>query len=407
MSAIPAATGTTRTPRTLPDTLVARLRRLTTFERVIVANSAIIVVGTAAGWWITQHNPEPYHYLIDTTFIALAAVVCVLVNFLLLRAAFAPLRGVLATIRSIEEGDVEARAPADVADADARTLARAFNEMLDRLAHAHREAAVRVLQAQEDERRRIALELHDETGQSLTALTLHAEVVHQLLSAMPGDTAGEACRQVERLGALAQRTLAEVQALSRQLRPPLLDDLGLAAALRWLAEDARERLRLAVEVRVSGIENREEREERQNRTDHTDRGVASSRIARLAAEDAAHRDAVETALFRVAQECLTNAARHGRAQRVLIALRLSPERAWLTVVDDGAGFTPRRPSARPGERRGLGLDGMRERLRLLDGQMRIRSHPGRGCAIRAIVPLAPSAACDILIPTGGAAYGHD
>ena len=314
-----------------------------------------------------------------------------LVNFLLLRAAFAPLRGVLATIRSIEGGDVEARAPSDVADADARTLARAFNDMLDRLAHAHREAAVRVLQAQEDERRRIALELHDETGQSLTALTLHAEVVHQLLSAMPGDTAGEARRQVERLGALAQRTLAEVQALSRQLRPPLLDDLGLPAALRWLAEDARERLRMAVDVRVSGLDD----------------GAAAGRTVALAAEDSAHRDAVETALFRVAQECLTNAARHGRARRVRIALHLSPERAWLTVVDDGAGFTPRHPPTRSDTRRGLGLDGMRERLRLLDGQLRVRSHPGRGCAIRAMVPLAPSTSHDIPISTGGAAHGCD
>lgn len=396
MSAIPARTGAARTPRAVPAALVARLRRLTTFERVIVANSAIIVVGTAAGWWITQHNPEPYHYLIDTTFIALAAVVCVLVNFLLLRAAFAPLRGVLATIRSIEAGDVEARAPADVADADARALARAFNEMLDRLAHAHREVAVRVLQAQEDERRRIALELHDETGQSLTALTLHAEVVHQLLSAMPGDTAGEARRQVERLGALAQRTLAEVQVLSRQLRPPLLDDLGLPAALRWLAEDARERLRLAVDVRVSSVADRVDDDA------PDDRALAAEDV-----EDVAHRDAVETALFRVAQECLTNAARHGRAHCVLIALRLAPERAWLTVVDDGAGFTPRLSPARPDARRGLGLDGMRERLRLLDGQMRIRSRPGRGCAIRAVVPLAPSAPRDIPISTGRAAYGHD
>ena len=401
MSAIPARAGATRTSRAVPAALVARLRRLTTFERVIVANSAIIVVGTAAGWWITQHNPEPYHYLIDTTFIALAAVVCVLVNFLLLRAAFAPLHGVLATIRSIEDGDVEARAPSDVADADARTLARAFNEMLDRLAHAHREAAVRVLQAQEDERRRIALELHDETGQSLTALTLHAEVVHQLLSAIPGDAADEARRQVERLGALAQRTLAEVQALSRQLRPPLLDDLGLPAALRWLAEDARERLRLAVEVRVSGMAECE------------DRMGNGAESPCLPAEDAAHRDAVETALFRMAQECLTNAARHGRARRVRIALRLSPEHAWLTVVDDGAGFTQRRPRIRPDARRGLGLDGMRERLRLLDGQMRIRSRPGRGCAIRAVVPLtSPTLIAEgrdvhDIIPTGEAADGRN
>ena len=190
-----------------------------------------------------------------------------------------------------------------------------------------------------------------------------------------------------------------MQALSRQLRPPLLDDLGLPAALRWLAEDARERLRLAVDVRVSGMADRVD--------DDAADGCA------LAAEDAAYRDAVETALFRMAQECLTNAARHGRARRVRIALRLSPEHAWLTVVDDGAGFTQRRPPIRPDARRGLGLDGMRERLRLLDGQMRIRSWPGRGCAIRAVVPLtSPTLIAEgrdvhNIIPTGEAADGRN
>src|SRR5215831_5448014 len=86
------------------------LWHLSIFEKVIVANSAIILLETVAGWWITQHNPETYHYLIDTSFIALTALAGIAVNFLLLRAAFAPLHNVLATIQAVEDGDLEARA---------------------------------------------------------------------------------------------------------------------------------------------------------------------------------------------------------------------------------------------------------------------------------------------------------
>src|SRR5262245_36825471 len=84
-------------------------RALSIFERVIVANSAIIVLATVAGWWLTQHNAEVYHFIIDTTFIGLAALAGVVVNFILLRAAFAPLRRVLATIHAVERGDLSAR----------------------------------------------------------------------------------------------------------------------------------------------------------------------------------------------------------------------------------------------------------------------------------------------------------
>ncbi len=330
------------------------LRSFTTFEKVIIANSAVILLGTLAGWWITQHNPETYHYLIDTGFIAFVALAGLTINFVLLRAAFAPLRGVLATMRAVERGDLTARAEAYPNDADAAALARGFNAMLDRLEAARHEMAARVLQAQEEERRRVALELHDQTGQSLTALTLHAEAIAQGLSAAQSPEARERARlQAERLSALAQRTLAEVQALSRQLRPPMLDDLGLAAALRWLGEDASERLGVAVRVRLRSQEDE-----------------------RLPGE-------VETALFRIAQEAVTNAVRHGRARTVWIALRRLDGAVALTVADDGGGFAAQMAPSYSS----MGLEGMRERARLLHGMLVLRSAPGRGCVMRARVPL--------------------
>ncbi|HEV8194168.1 MAG TPA: sensor histidine kinase [Ktedonobacterales bacterium] len=340
----------------LPARLAAKwpnLRRFSTFEKVIVANSVIILLETAAGFWVTEHNPEPYHYLIDTAFIALAALLGLAVNFALLRAAFRPLMDVLATIRAVERGDLEARVTARESDADIAVLARAFNSMLDRLTGARDEAAARVLRAQEEERQRLALELHDQTGQSLTALTLHSQAIAQRLEGIPGEAAARARQQSERLSELAQRTLAEVQALSRQLRPSVLDDLGLAVALRWLANDAEERL--GIEVRVQALGR-----------------------ARLPAE-------AETALFRIAQEGLTNAVRHGHANTAAILLRRHAGCVTLLVADNGQGFDARtRPRSCSG---GQGMEGMRERARLLGGRLVVRSRPGCGTALRVTVPL--------------------
>jgi two-component system sensor histidine kinase UhpB len=238
-------------------------------------------------------------------------------------------------------------------DADTATLARAFNGMLDRLAEMRDEAAGLTLRAQEEERRRLALELHDETGQSLTALTLHAGAIGQTLAHEHSDAAMRARAQAERLNTLAQRTLVEVQAIARQLRPSLLDDLGVVAALSWLAEDAEERLGVSARVKIAGDE------------------LVSG--ARVPAE-------IETALYRIAQESLTNAARHGKARRIVIALRSSAQALRLTIADDGAGFTPGVESG------GLGVRGMRERARLLGGTLRLRSAPGCGCIVRATIP---------------------
>jgi two-component system sensor histidine kinase UhpB len=334
------------------------LRHLSTFEKVIIANSAIIILDTLAGWWITQHNPEVYHYLIDTAFIALAAFVGLFINFLLLRAAFAPLHGLLATIGAVLNGDMDARVSEREHDADVLMLARAFNAMLDQLDRTRSESAARVLRAQEDERRRLALELHDQTGQSLTALALHAEAIAHGLADETGGPAGQARLQAERLCTLAQQTLSEVQALSRQLRPALLDDLGLAAALRWLSEDARQRLGITVRLVVRTSE-------------------------RLPGD-------YDTALFRIVQECLTNAVRHGNASQAACLLRDGRDRVTLTFADNGSGFDQAAQRSRRLDQPasgGSGLEGMRLRIRPLGGTLTLRTKPRRGCSVHVALPL--------------------
>jgi two-component system sensor histidine kinase UhpB len=339
----------------------AAARRLPTFEKALIANSLVILLDTAAGWWITQHNPETYHYLIDTAFILIAALVGMLVNFALLRAVFAPLRGVLATIHRVDDGDLDARVAVEDADADAAALARTFNAMLDHLEAARNETTARVLRGQEAERRRLALELHDQTGQSLTALTLHAEAIVQCLNGEQAQRVTQARVMAERLGALAQQTLVEVQNLSRQLRPQALDDLGLMAALRWLAEDSRRRL--GVEVRVVGQSD--------------------------LADDHRLPDELETALFRVVQESVTNAVRHGHARQVVVRVTRRRRSIALLVADDGAGFgsAGKSTSGPQGVDSGLGINGMRERVRLLGGRLSLRSIHGLGCVVGVSVPL--------------------
>jgi len=348
---------------------LARLRQVSTFEKVIVANSTVILLTTLAGWWVTQRGPEPYHYLIDTFFIALAAILGMVINFLCLRAAFGPLNNLLLTIHAVQRGDLAARAEARESDIDVLALAGAFNEMLDRLEQARYDAAGRVLRAQEEERRRLALELHDQTGQSVTALALHAEAIVQRLKGETNPAALQARFQAERLTLLAQKTLEEVQALSRQLRPPMLDDLGLAAALRWLAEDAGERLGVEVQVRAESC------------------GALSPEA--LPDEPERLPGEVETALFRIAQESLTNAVRHGQAKRVRMLLSRHEASISLFVEDDGMGFESVKETvsaANGAGRQGVGLEGMRERAQLLGGTLTIHARPGQGCAVAAHIP---------------------
>ncbi len=345
--------------------------RLSLFEKVILANSLVLIGEALAGLWVTSHNIESHHYLIDTTFIVLATFFSLLVNMLLLRASFRPLFSLLHTIRAVGAGETGERALVTSSDPEIGELARAFNSMLDRLETARREQAMLILQAQEEERHRLALELHDESSQNLTALLVHTEILSQSLQVLPGTTiTADARAQLDEglkyLASLTQRTLDNVRTLAQQLRPSVLDDLGLQAAFRWLAEDARQRLQLTVELQMSDVEEAA-------RTRPASGQVALSRPA-------PH----ETALFRIAQESLTNVARHAHAHRVCISLTQDRKYVSLQVRDDGCGFDPAL------HRLGLGIFGMRERASLLDGTLTIQSRPGKGTLVQAVLPLPAS-----------------
>lgn len=327
--------------------------RFSLFEKVILVNSLMLIGEAMVGFWVTSHSLEAHHYLIDTSFIVLATLFTLFTNIILLRASFRPLFNLLATIREVSAGKTEARATVTPSDSEIGELAWAFNSMLDRLETARLEQTMQILLAQEEERRRIALELHDETGQSLTALLVHTEVLKRGISTMPEETRQYLAHGLQQLEQLTQRTLDNIRVLAQQLRPSVLDDLGLLAAFRWLVEDSGQRLHLNVGLTVEGK------------------------------EEAFHHlpPAYETTLFRIAQESLTNIARHAHTQNASIVLKEDRGQLYLQIQDDGCGYDLTKGH------QGSGVTGMRERAALLKGSLAIHSQPDQGTTVKVILPM--------------------
>jgi signal transduction histidine kinase len=212
---------------------------------------------------------------------------------------------------------------------------------LVRLETETRALSAQLVRAQEDERRSIARELHDEVGQWLSAIRLDAG--HALAAT------GDVHARLQSIAELAERSVEALRRIALSLRPSMLDDLGLVAALEWQARETARRSAMRIDVQASAGED----------------GLA---------------DAHRTCVFRVAQEALHNCARHSGARQVQVALQRQPQRLSLRVRDDGKGFEA-------GRTRGLGLLGMEERVKQLGGRLRVHSAPGRGTTITAELPL--------------------
>jgi signal transduction histidine kinase len=206
-----------------------------------------------------------------------------------------------------------------------------------------RALSMQLLQAQEQERRSIARELHDEIGQSLSGLLLDVG------SAASSAGAGSVRTRLEAIAETAERIIEELRRIALSLRPSMLDDLGLTQALEWQAREVGRRSGLSVDVD---------------------------------AEDSAGQlpEAHRTCIYRVTQEALQNCVSHAGATHVRIGLRRTAATVSIRVEDDGKGF----PASRT---RGLGLLGMEERVLQLGGRLRVLSEPGRGTVVSAELPV--------------------
>jgi signal transduction histidine kinase len=229
-----------------------------------------------------------------------------------------------------------------------RIAARVFRQMEEQTSELSR-VSFRLLETQESTARRFAHELHDELGGSLTAIKTNlAAIAHNL----NGNSADRA--RVDDCVKLVDASISNVRELSQLLRPTILDDFGLDASLRWLAERFTER---------TGIEV----------------SYQSEFTGRLP-------DETETHLFRIVQEALTNVARHAGATRVTVHLRMERDRIHLTLSDNGNGF-----AVRDTHGSGMGLSGMRARARSAGGELELKSQPGGGTTIEVWAPVTKSA----------------
>jgi two-component system sensor histidine kinase UhpB len=322
------------------------------FYKVLIANSWIIFVGATGGTWLATHlNASPYATPMSLIiFITIGWLVSVALNFVVLQIAFRPLTELGKVMKRVRAGERSLRAPLTGVDSQADQLAEAFNMVLEALDEASRLRASQIIQAQEQERQRIARELHDETSQVLTSLLISLTLLEKSVETR------EARERIADTRALAHSTLRAIRNLSIDLRPSALDDLGLLPALRWYVKEYQKKCSIDVEFHATGFKER------------------------LPAE-------METALYRIVQECLTNTAKHAKANRVTITLKEEIDRVYARITDDGDGFDYHALLVTPGQERGLGLAGMNERAVLLDGTLNIHSTPGQGTVIEVTIPL--------------------
>ena len=313
---------------------------------------ANLVIGATAALLVTalHRGGESWGQLIGV--FAMALLLILLVGFVLVRLALRPLLNVETAAERVWRGDFSARvAESLLSDREMSRLGSTLNLLLDGIEQDRarmRRLATQIIAAQDEERARVARELHDSVAQTLAALVL------QLSAAQRMNADDELEPTLALVHTLAGEALEEVRLLSHTVHPRVLDDLGLPAALEWLARQTREAEGLAIEVRTVAVPE-------------------SLRAASAAA------------LYRVAQEALRNAVRHAGAHRVHVTLSTPDDgTVCLDVADDGEGFE----IADAEERRpGMGLFAMRERVALVDGSLEIESVPGAGTLVRARVPL--------------------
>ncbi len=208
----------------------------------------------------------------------------------------------------------------------------------------------RLLEAQENERKALARELHDEVGQLLTATKIDLQVIRR------DPLAGETAMRVDRSVTMIDRCLEQLRDLSLGLRPSMLDDLGLVPALRWQAETLSARFGFPIQLRAEGVPER------------------------------VHPD-IEVVCYRVSQEALTNAARYAFASKITISLRIQKKQLVLSISDDGVGFEVDAALSDAASGRSFGLLGMQERAALAGGTAEIKSRPGGGTRVTVRLPL--------------------
>lgn len=338
------------------------MKRPSLLSQIVALNLLMVTAGILVAIFAAGFDFSISHQRWEFLVLAMTMVLTFLLNTLLLRRRFEPLERLLAMMERVDLSRPGRRLDLDPQmtglSTDIERLAATFNRMLERLENERRRSGELALRAQEEERRRVARDLHDEVNQSLTALLLRIQAVTE-------DAPPELRPQLEETRHLADQAMGELLDLARQLRPTALDDHGLVAALTSHVRDF------------------------DRRGDARASFWADPRMGSLSPDS-------QVVVYRVAQEALVNAARHSGATRVEVSLEPRESRVRLEVADNGSGF------AFAEEGKGLGLSGMRERALLVGGSLDIDSRPGKGTSVVLEVPAEPAAPDEVPEDSGAA-----
>lgn len=318
-----------------------RFTRLPLLWRVFTTNAVLLLAGTLAAV-LLRGRIHASLAVLEALDVVIVLLVMLAANLLLLRPTLAPIDRLVERMRTVDLLRPGQRLP-EQGGVEAIEIVRTFNQMLDRLEQERRDSGRRAIEAQEDERLRISRGLHDEVGQALTGVLLQ-------LNALGDPDPERRRRRVEETRRTVRQALEEVRRISQELRPEPLEHLGLVSALTELSRRFSDRSGIAVEHRFAAD------------------------LPQLSPD-------AELAVYRVAQESLTNVARHAQASRVALMLESGARSVVLRVADDGRGMSEANAVDGHG-----GLRGMREHALLVGGVLAIT--PGRdgGVDVRLEVP---------------------
>jgi two-component system sensor histidine kinase UhpB len=330
--------------------------RISIFNRVFIGNSLIIIFGAIAGTFFTRHLALLGDIRLIFLFSFAGILITLFVNYMIIKSALKPLRELG---RALEQVGIEQiKIPEELEkyeDQDIHSLVTTIDEMLDRLEKrtlqlkAISEHAIHV---QEEERIRISRSLHDDTAQMISMLIINLERIGKMI---PQDEP-DIFRQVGETHKVATLLLENLRKVIWDLRPSILDDLGLIPAIRWYAQSNLKESGVQVEV------------------------GSSNELMRLPSH-------LETMLFRILQEAVSNVLRHANASKVTINLRPEDEHVVLEVKDNGRGFDVKKTTGEALTRKQLGLLGIQERVSLVNGTLKVESTPGAGTTLQVYVPL--------------------
>jgi two-component system sensor histidine kinase UhpB len=326
------------------------------FDRVLIGNSVIIIFGAVAGTIITRQMTLFGNIWLILLFSFVGISITLLVNRMIIHSALDPLHKLGDAIEHVHSGQITIPdSLKSYQDPDIRRLVTTIDSMLSRMANYTSQLQAiseRAINAQEEERVRIARSLHDDTAQSISMLIIHLD---RLSTLVPADRP-DIIRYISDAQNVATRLLENLRKIIWDLRPSILDDLGLFSAIRWFARSNLEKGGIRVDFR------------------------ADSEGMRLPSH-------IETMLFRIAQEAISNILRHANASKVSIRLWTADGQVWLEIQDDGRGFDIEKISGEALDRKQLGLLGIQERASLVHGGVEIESSPESGTCLQVHIPL--------------------